>query len=174
LAVQWDVAIEMGILEAVIPSPLADSQSEIVDRLVRLGNRVPEAVDLGYHLCYGDAGHRHFQEPQDTLLAVDIANALCAGVRRPIHWIHMPVPRDRGDDAYFAPLHKLRLHPETKLYLGLVHYTDGMVGTQRRIDAAQRIKEDFGVATECGMGRRPPETIRDLLRLHANLSRPDA
>lgn len=30
----------------------------------------------------------------------------------------------------------------------------------------------LGVATECGMGRRPPERIPDLLRLHAALCRP--
>jgi hypothetical protein len=37
----------------------------------------------------------------------------------------MPVPKGRTDDAYFAPLDNLRLHPETKLYLGLVHRCDG-------------------------------------------------
>ena len=37
----------------------------------------------------------------------------------------MPVPRDRSDDAYFAPLTRLKLKPGTQLCLGLVHYTDG-------------------------------------------------
>jgi hypothetical protein len=148
LAVQWDVAIEIGILEGMIPSHLVDPRDEILDRLVRLGNRVPEAVELGYHLCYGDAGHRHFKQPEDTGLVVEVANALSAAVQRPIQWIHLPVPRDRSDEAYVAPLQNLRLHPETKLYLGLVHYTDGVDGTRRRIEAARRIRSDFGVATE--------------------------
>ncbi|MDQ6669404.1 MAG: hypothetical protein M3069_01335 [Chloroflexota bacterium] len=170
LAAQWDVAIEIGILEGVIPSHLTDPRREIIDRLVRLGNRVPGEVELGYHLCYGDAGHRHFKQPEDTGLLVDVANALSAAVTRPIQWIHLPVPRERSDEAFFAPLRSLRLHPETRLYLGLVHYTDGVAGTQRRIAAARRTCSDFGVATECGMGRRPPETIPDLLRIHAEVS----
>jgi len=94
--------------------------------------------------------------------------------RRAIAWVHMPVPRERTDDAYFAPLRRLRLHPETELYLGLVHHTDGVEGTQRRIDAAQRAVSSFGVATECGFGRRPPETVPDLLRIHREVSAPVA
>jgi hypothetical protein len=48
----------------------------------------------------------------------------------------MPVLRNRNDDAYFAPLRRLTPHPETELYLGLVHFTDGVEGTRRRIATA--------------------------------------
>ncbi|MBV9359667.1 MAG: hypothetical protein JO023_29505, partial [Chloroflexi bacterium] len=106
-------------------------------------------------------------------LLVELANALSAAVDRPIHWLHIPVPRDRTDDAYFMPLRDLRLSPTTKLYLGLVHYTDGVDGARRRIQAARRARSDFGVATECGMGRRPPATIPALLELHAQVSAPE-
>jgi hypothetical protein len=174
LALQWDTAIEFGILEGVMPTHLADPRREIVERLVRLGERVPRDVELGYHLCYGDAGHRHFKQPEDTAKLVDIANAVSAGVARPIEWIHLPVRRGRDDDAYFAPLRDLRLHPETELYLGLVHYTDGAEGTRRRIAAARRTLTNFGVATECGMGRRPAETIPALLQIHREVADPVA
>ena len=43
--------------------------------------------------------------------------------------------------------------------LGLVHYTDGVVGTRRRIATAGKYLDDFLIATECGFGRRPPETV---------------
>jgi hypothetical protein len=125
-------------------------------------------VELGYHLCYGDAGHRHFKEPHDTAKLVSVANAVAAGVDRPIAWLHLPVPRERADRAYFAPLANLRLHPETELYLGLVHQTDGLEGTRRRAEAARTVVRSFGLATECGLGRRPPETARDLLQLHVD------
>jgi hypothetical protein len=36
----------------------------------------------------------------------------------------MPVPRDRTDDAYFAPLARLRLKGETELSFGLVHVNE--------------------------------------------------
>ena len=99
-------------------------------------------------------------------------SAVSTGVKREINWIHMPMPRNRTDDAYFAPLRRLQLHPETELYLGLVHFTDGVEGTRRRVAVAQKVVADFGVATECGMGRRNPETIPELLRIHSKVAAP--
>ncbi len=172
LAIQWDVAVEFGILESATPTTFEDAKKMVVQRLVQLGNRVPADVELGYHLCYGDAGHKHFVEPVDASKLVEVANGVSAGVRREINWIHMPVPRNRTDDAYFVPLRSLQLHPETELYLGLVHFTDGVEGTWRRIVAAQKVVADFGVATECGMGRRNAETIPELLRIHVEVADP--
>lgn len=172
LAIQWDVAVEFGMLEGVMPSFLPNTMTDIIDRLIRLGNRVPSDIEMGYHLCYGDAGHRHFKQPEDTSKLVEVANAVSAGVTRTINWIHMPVPRDRTDDAYFAPLKNLKLHPESEFYLGLVHYTDGTEGTQQRIAAAKKFVAEFGVATECGLGRRSAETIPNLLQIHSQVSTP--
>ena len=172
LAIQWDVAVEFGILESATPAAFEDVKKIVVERLIRLADLVPEDVELGYHLCYGDAGHKHFIEPADASKLVEVANAISAGLRRKINWIHMPVPRNRTDDAYFAPLRRLTLHPETELYLGLVHFTDGVEGTRRRIAAAQKVVTDFGVATECGMGRRNAETIPELLRIHSEVAAP--
>jgi len=172
LAVQWDTAVEFSILEGLLESFLSDPQRDIRERLVRIGDYVPEAVELGYHLCYGAVNHRHFIEPVDTTKLVAVANGVCEGVSRTVNWMHMPVPRDRGDAAYFAPLSELRLQPSTECYLGLVHITDGVEGTEARIAAAREFVTDFGVATECGFGRRPAETIPDLLELHANVSAP--
>jgi len=88
-----------------------------------------------------------------------------------IDWLHMPVPRGRSDEAYFAPLRHLRLHPGTRLYLGLVHYTDGVEGARKRLMAAEKVVSDFGIATECGFGRRPrAQDIRELLGLHAQIA----
>jgi methionine synthase II (cobalamin-independent) len=172
LAVQWDVAVEVANWEGVWPVHFADVQQGIIERLVRLGNHVPGDVELGYHLCYGDYEHQHFKQPEDAAVLVEMTNAISAGVERPIQWIHLPVPRDRTDEAYFAPLQHLKLQPGTELYLGLVHFTDSVAGTQERIETAQKFVPDFGVATECGLGRRPAETIPDLLRVHAEVADP--
>jgi hypothetical protein len=179
LALQWDVAVEFSRLER--PSDLRRGPTdyeEIVAQLVRLGDLVPEPVELGYHLCYGDApdepggvGH-HFMQPADTSLLVRVANEIVSGVRRPVDWIHMPVPIERDDDAYFAPLDGLSLPAQTRLFLGLVHWQDGVAGTQRRIDAASRHIRGFGVATECGMGRRPSEVVPTLLEIQREVTVP--
>ncbi|MCH8939680.1 MAG: hypothetical protein IIC27_00965 [Chloroflexi bacterium] len=172
LAVQWDVAVEFRIWESVSPEQAESVKKGLIEGLVRLGDAIPAEVELGYHLCYGDSGHKHFMEPVDTANMVEVANSLSAGVGRAINWIHMPVPHARTADAYFAPLTGLKLSTETELYLGLVHFTDGVVGTQRRIEAAQRVVTTFGVATECGFGRRSPETISGLLKIHTDVSDP--
>jgi hypothetical protein len=168
LAVQWDIAIEFGLWEGVFPPPPGDWKSMLLGQMAQLGDAVPAGVELGYHLCYGDRGHKHFKEPTDTANLVEVANGISARVKRSIEWIHMPVPRDRSDDAYFAPLKTLKLKPGTELVLGLVHHTDGVDGTRRRMAAARKVVKDFGIATECGLGRRDPNTIPELLRIHAD------
>ncbi|HVO16310.1 MAG TPA: hypothetical protein VMV26_13915 [Alphaproteobacteria bacterium] len=172
LALQWDCAHDMQAYDGEARKPwFPDTERGIEQRLIRIGERVPAAVELGYHFCYGSFGGRHFVEPKDMGAMVRLANALSAGVTRPIGWIHMPVPIERSDDAYFAPLSALRLKPGAQLYLGLIHDKDGVAGTLRRIAAAERHAKDFGIATECGFGRRPPETVRALVALHAELAR---
>ncbi len=172
LAVQWDTNFEFGMLEGVFPVWFGDAKGGILERLLRLSRQVPSDVELGYHFCYGDVQHRHFKEPGDARKLVDVANALAASLGRALNWVHLPVPRERVDDAYHAPLAELRLRAETELYLGLVHHTDGVEGTARRIEVARRFASGFGIATECGWGRRPPATIPELLRLHRTLSAP--
>jgi hypothetical protein len=172
IAIQWDVAYEFAILEGVMSCAFADPEAEILDRLVRIANRVPPSMELGYHFCYGDSGHRHFTEPEDTWKLVRLANQIAVRLERPLNWMHFPVPRQRFDDDYYLPLAALTLRPETELYLGLVHFTDGIEGTIRRIGTASRHFHGFGLATECGLGRRPENTIAPLLEIHAALADP--
>jgi hypothetical protein len=131
---------------------------------------VPSDIDLLFHFCYGDSNHRHVVEPTDMADMVEMANRLSEAIKRPIQLIHMPVPRDRSDDAYFAPLKNLKLKPQTQLCLGLVHRTDGVAGTRKRLAAAEKGVKDFSIGTECGFGRRKPETIPELLRIHAEVA----
>jgi hypothetical protein len=166
LAVQWDVAMEFAVLEGLRRVHFAPVFEGIVARLKECSALIPPGVEMGFHLCYGDSGNKHFKEPADTTLLVKVANAIAAGAPRPVQWVHLPVPKERDDSAYFAPLKGLKLGPETKLYLGLVHDSDGVEGTRRRMAMADRFAKDYGIATECGFGRRPAESIPALLDLH--------
>src|SRR5258708_26896055 len=96
---------------------------------------------------------------------VEIAKGVSGGVRRPIQFLHLPVPKPRTDDAFFAPLDGLKLCPETELYLGLVH-RDDMEGNAARLASARRHVRVDGVATECGMARGDPERFPALLAAH--------
>jgi methionine synthase II (cobalamin-independent) len=172
LAIQFDVASAVfARLQREDVSSYGRTKAEMQERfsaiVIELGNRVPADVELLYHLCYGDSNHRHVVEPKDMADMVDFTNRVLAGIKRPVNLVHMPVPRDRADDAYFAPLIDLRLRPETELCLGLVHYTDGVDGTARRLATARKYAPSFSIGTECGFGRRKPDTIPELLRIHA-------
>jgi hypothetical protein len=166
LAIQWDIAMEFALWEGLFPPPPGDWKAMILGQLAELGDAVPADVELGYHLCYGDRGHKHFVDPKDTANLVEVANGISSRVKRSIQWIHMPVPRNRTDGAYFAPLRNLKLKPGTELYLGLLHLSDGIDGARQRIKAAKTAIDDFGIGAECGMGRRDPKTIPEFLKLH--------
>ena len=178
LAIQWDVASEMGILEGASGYGTVMQGwwtggvlGGIVARLAALVDAVPPEVEVGIHLCYGDAGEKHFVEPADTANLVRVANAVLAAAGREPSWLHLPVPISRDDEAYFAPLAELADVPE--LYLGLVHREDGAEGARARIAAAQKVLErPFGVATECGIGRAPEGTTEGILRTHVEVSDP--
>jgi len=178
LAIQFDVASAVfARLQREEVSAYGRTKDEMQARfsaiLIELGNHVPAGIELMFHLCYGDSNHRHVVEPTDMGDMVEFTNRLVRGLKRPIDLVHMPVPRDRSDDAYFAPLRDLALPRETQLCLGLVHYTDGVEGTMRRLATARRHAQKFAIATECGFGRRDPKTIPELLRIHAQVAELD-
>jgi hypothetical protein len=170
LSIQWDVCMEVLGLDGGFDLHFGNVVDETVARLKRLNAPAPAGAEIGIHLCYGDPGHKHIQEPKDLATSVKFANAICAGSGRPIAWVHMPVPRGRTDAGYFAPLKDLRVPKETEVYLGLVHFTDGLPGTTQRIKVAETFLPGFGLATECGLGRRDPTTIAPLLGVHRQAS----
>jgi len=166
LSVQWDCAHDMQAFDGARTPWFEPAGAGIIERLVRIGNRVPPAVELGYHLCYGSFGGRHFVEPADTGAMVRLAGGLLAGIGRTVQFVHMPVPVDRIDNAYVAPLAGLRLGAETRLYLGLVHASDSLERVTQRVQTARQFVADFGVAAECGFGRTPASELPRLLNAH--------
>ena len=171
LAIQWDCAVEFAVIEThaypggSTPWWTGDVWEGLVARAADAIDRVPTDVEVGVHLCYGDVSERHFVEPRDAANLTHFANELTDATTRPITWIHLPVPIERDDDAYFAPLEELAIG-DAELYLGLVHREDGVAGAARRIEAAGRHVEEFGVATECGIGRAPQDATEDIFRTH--------
>ena len=171
LAIQWDVAYEVIAIDGGQPPVhYADALDGSIERLARHIDWVPEGVEVGVHLCYGDPGHKHVIEPESLATCVTVANGICAKSKRAVNWVHVPVPRDRADDGYAQPLTNLELDPETELYIGCVHHTDGVEGSRARLKTARKYAGDFGIATECGFGRRDPSTISALLEIHATVA----
>lgn len=172
LAIQWDTAVEFAVLEGRIEPWFAQAGTPqvlegVVARAARQAAAVPRDVEVGYHLCYGDVEEQHFVQPTDAGRLADVIAGVLESASRPITFFHLPVPIERDDPAYFAPLAALELPEATELYLGLLHHEDGVDGARRRAAAAATARPRFGVATECGFGRGPSERTVGLLDLHA-------
>ncbi|KAL2837955.1 hypothetical protein BJY01DRAFT_258199 [Aspergillus pseudoustus] len=185
LAIQWDLCFEIATLEldrGNIPDDPFQTRAHftpvlegVLDRLERICADIPVQVPVGFHICYADLDHKHFLPPKDLGLCVELANGILRrfeSKQRPVQWIHVPVPKDRDDIAYFESLSRLKIGEETRLFLGLVHANDEE-GTRRRIRAAQSIiTRPFGVATECGMGRTPAEELDSILHISKAVTDP--
>ena len=83
LAIQWDCTSELQDAYGQFPDVPAD---DLIERnmvsLGRLCTLVPEAAELGYHLCYGTLGGWPRWEPDDLGGAVTLANAFAGHSRR--------------------------------------------------------------------------------------------
>jgi hypothetical protein len=169
LAVQWDVCIEMLAWDTqwrkgAAGGGLAESYA---GNFGRLGSAVPSDVELGFHLCYGDLDAKHFVNPRDAGAMTELANFIVGNASRPVTWVHIPVPIDRADDAFFEPLRELHLGPETELYLGVVHAQDGVEGTRKRMAVAAKVLPSFGIASECGISRgRSASVAMDFIKTY--------
>lgn len=175
LAIQWDVAVEVGALEGVF-SPIEGlgSEARIVAELVACLEQVRPPAERGLHLCYGDYKHRHFKAPTDLGLLVRLTNAVAAAV--PFDFVHMPVDRENGRTAdYFVPLRELAVDG-TELSLGVIDYENDTARIDELVVAASTAGHPFAVATECGMARVGERgesvTLTDLLHQHARVASP--
>jgi methionine synthase II (cobalamin-independent) len=182
LAIQWDIAVTIALVESKrgrLDNPLFtccfDNPLERnIQALRRIAAVVRPEVEMGFHLCYGDIAHQHFVEPEDTSLMVELSMELVREVHsvHSIAWIHMPVPKDRTDEGYFAALTRLELPGTTELFLGVLH-PDGLENNVRRIELARNASaKQFGVATECGLGRTKGKEGDNLLDLAVRVSQP--
>ncbi|RKR74661.1 hypothetical protein [Frondihabitans australicus] len=178
LAIQWDTAVEFALLEPANQFGLASWFEPVlpgvVERALRQLDAVPVDVQAGYHLCYGDVEEAHFAQPVDAGNLAAVMQGIFEGASRHVDFVHLPVPIERDDVEYFAPLAGVlpSIPASTDVYLGLVHHEDGAEGARRRIAAASAVLPHFGVATECGFGRGPAERTVPLLDLHAAVSLP--
>ena len=178
-AVQWDVAVEFGLLEGAMGPGSAMPMDQVTPGLVRCVERVPEDVPVGLHLCYGDYGHQHFKQPESIRMQVELVNAVVSAAPRPVNWASFTVPQTRNDAGYFAPLRDLAAGPDTELYFALVPYhpdeqTDGAAAEQaQQIDSAlgqsSAGQREWGICTECGMGRVAADDVPKLLDLHREI-----
>ncbi|KAA0108053.1 hypothetical protein [Mycolicibacterium sp. P1-5] len=180
LALQWDLPTELATFEGWFDNPY-DSLEPILAATGRVGDWVRPEAQLTFHLCYGDSkfgaspfmgeppndeaatrGGRHVL-PRDASAIVALANGLSRHVSRRIDAIHAATVAAWTKRAHWRPLADLALEPGTEFYLGLLHAEDGAEGATSRAELAAEFLPEFGISTECGLGRHSPEQLEAVL-----------
>jgi hypothetical protein len=172
LVVQWDAAWEfvdmaMGEKNYFKFWPKLTGKEKFqrhAKQLDGLWQGIPETALLGFHWCYGTWGGWPMTAMRDLDLCVRMSNEAKRRIGRRLDYVHMPVVR-RPDDAFFSPLDGLEVG-DTKVFLGIVHHTDGIDDFRRRRDLARKHLSSFGIASVCGYGRVEPEKLPEILRIH--------
>ncbi|MDE2802060.1 MAG: hypothetical protein OXK21_04175 [Chloroflexota bacterium] len=165
LSIQWDICLEVMLFAGYFSQRPDDYKAPVFDMLARLGDRVPEAVEMGYHICYGMPPGAPFANPEDMGQMVELSNGAIERLARQLDFIHIPAANDRDAGAFFQPLRDLALPEGTELILGLIH-PDDADGDAERIAEARQYAPVFSVATECGWGREDPAQVPGLLASH--------
>ena len=172
LLIQWDLAWEVvdlasedGAFYDFWPrEPLAakfERHSRLFDELWK---GIPDEVAFGYHWCYGTRGGWPMTAMEDLSLCVALSNEAVARAGRRVDFVHMPVVR-HPDKAFFEPLRELDI-ADARLYLGLIHHTDGLDAFSERLALARRQVSGFGIASVCGYGRLAPDELGPALVAH--------
>jgi hypothetical protein len=173
LVIQWDVALEfldlfLGEKKWLRFWPKLTAEEKFqrhAAQLDELWQEIPDETLLGIHWCFGTWGGWPMADLPDLDLCVRMSNEAKRRFRRRLDYVHMPVVRE-PDEAFFAPLDQLDIG-DTKLFLGMVHHTDGIEEFRRRRDLARKHASSFGIGSVCGYGRLHPDELPDVLRIHA-------
>jgi hypothetical protein len=164
LSIQFDVCQEVLLFENYFSTREPNYQESVFRQFGRLGTGVPDDVELGFHLCYGSPGDQPLLNLTDAQVLVELMNGIADDVKRPVEFIHIPVPKG-ANQSFFEPLRNWRKPAGTHLYLGLLQFNDD-VGNRTRIEAARHVVNDFGVGAECGFGRTDPKRVPRILAGH--------
>ncbi len=109
--------------------------------------------------------------PRDARSVVELANGRSRHVARPISALQAATVTSWNRAAHWQPLSDLALEPDTQLYLGVVHAAaDGLPGAQARVELARPFLSEFGVSTECGLGRHSAEQLDEAAHILAALA----
>jgi hypothetical protein len=162
LAIQWDCSTEVQDAYGAVKGFSAEGAIERNTAQFKvLSPRIPESVQLGYHLCFGTLGGWPRFAPDDLSATVALANGIIEASGRRVDWIHIPVLPD-VPESFFAPLANLKPRG-ARVYLGVIHHMDGF---KERIAHARKYLPEFGMGAYCGFGRIPPAEMPAVLNEH--------
>ena len=94
-----------------------------------------------------------------------------ASLGRPLNWIHLPVPRDRADAAYFAPLARPAPARGDRALPGARPPHGRRRGHAAAAGGRERVRLRLRRRHRVRLGPAPPATVPELLRIHHAVER---
>ncbi|MFE2995419.1 hypothetical protein ACFXG4_10465 [Nocardia sp. NPDC059246] len=176
VVLQFEATAEMVLMAKTQPlHRRIDATLGLGRGIAELAAATPEGTRIGVHLCLGSMRNRARTTLRDTRPLVELANSIARQwpSGRTLEFIHGPLaageipPSTRPE--FYAPLAGLGLPPTTRFYAGFVHETPTeaqQIQTLRTIESVLGRPVD-GVASACGLGRRP-RPIADALVARAD------
>ncbi|MEC3916203.1 hypothetical protein [Nocardia sp. CDC160] len=178
-----DVVVQLEATAEMVLMARTQPLHRWVDAAVGLGRGIaemaaatPPGTRIGVHLCLGSMKNKARTTLRDTRPLVALANSIARQwpSGRTLEFIHGPLaagdipPSTRAD--FYAPLAGLELPAGTRFYAGMVHESPTeaeQIETLHLIETVVGRPVD-GVASACGLGRRP-RPIADALVARADL-----
>ncbi|WP_239003832.1 hypothetical protein [Nocardia panacis] len=179
------VVIQLEATAELVLSALTQPLHRAAEAALELGRGIadlaaasPPGTRFGVHLCLGSMGNKARTAMRTAQPLVDLANSVARHwpSDRPLEYVHgplaagdIPPPRRAG---FYAPLGELSLGPETAFYAGFVHDEPSsaqQVQTLRMIECALGARVG-GVASACGLGRRPRAVAEAMVTRAAELA----
>lgn len=176
VVIQLEATAEMVLMAKTQPlHRRVDAALGLGKGIVALAAAAPAGTRFGVHLCLGSMRNKSRAALRDARPLVDLANSVARQwpSDRALEYVHGPLAA--GDippsakTEFYAPLADLALSAGTRFYAGFVHDTPTeaeQVRTLQQIEQALGRPVD-GVASACGLGRRP-RSIADALAVRAN------
>ncbi|MEU4311547.1 hypothetical protein [Nocardia sp. NPDC024068] len=175
VVIQLEATAELVLMASAQPlhRPV-DTVLGLARGIAGIAAAAPAGTRFGVHLCLGSLHNKARATLRDTRPLVDLANAI---VRhwppdRPLEFLHAPLaagdvpPPDRPE--FYAPLRRLALGAQTAFYAGVVHETPT---DEEQLHLLSLVEDALGrpvdgVASACGLGRRP-RVVADALLTRA-------
>ncbi|MFE7796054.1 hypothetical protein [Nocardia sp. NPDC057440] len=165
-----DVVVQLEATAEMVLMAKAQPLQQPINAALGLGKGIaalaanaPAGTRFGVHMCLGSMRNKARATMRDARPFVDLANSV---VRhwpsgRRLEYIHGPLAAGEippsTKPAFYAPLAGLSLGAGTRFFAGFVHESPSLaqqIETLRMIEKALGRPVD-GVATACGLGRRP-------------------
>ncbi len=173
---QLEVPVEL-VFVTKMPGGLRQPMAAfLAGGLARLVRHTPPGARFGIHLCVGDLGNKALEQPRDAGPLVTLANEIARRwpTSHPLEYVHAPMAAGDDpapfDEAFYQPLRGLRLPPQVRFAAGFVHERRELDENHRVLDIIEHhAGRPVDVAAACGLGRRDPESAREVLKQSAEL-----